>query len=278
MNKLRCSLFFFFILVTAQNLVAQVNPIKEFSQDPIKFLDDIKTMFEATNMEKKEIHKFMEQFTLAWNSAKCNDRLKKSIESACNVMVKKKLRILPEYKSYLSSVMNCINSNQSEDNFLTWQECINKILNGKLIRSYSDYLEMSAELFATNSFYNSSVIRYSTNNNNYTFEYDSVPKVIFPSLNLRIANNQNDTSIVYATKGVYYPSKGIFIGNGGKINWTKAGAVDNTIWAELKNYQIILKNSGFIADSVTFYNKNYFQKPLKGRLTVKIISENESGS
>ncbi len=278
MNKLRCSLFFFFILVTAQNLVAQVNPIKEFSQDPIKFLDDIKTMFEATNMEKKEIHKFMEQFTLAWNSAKCNDRLKKSIESACNVMVKKKLRILPEYKSYLSSVMNCINSNQSEDNFLTWQECINKILNGKLIRSYSDYLEMSAELFATNSFYNSSVIRYSTNNNNYTFEYDSVPKVIFPSLNLRIANNQNDTSIVYATKGVYYPSKGIFIGNGGKINWTKAGAVDNTIWAELKNYQIILKNSGFIADSVTFYNKNYFQKPLKGRLTVKIISENEGNS
>ena len=82
---------------------------------------------------------------------------------------------------------------------------------------------MSDNLFATNSFYNSSVIRYSANSNKYIFTFDSVPKVIFPSLNLRIANNQNDTGIVYNTKGVYYPYKGIFIGEGGKVNWKRAG-------------------------------------------------------
>ena len=275
MIKLKYIFLFFIAISFAQNSFAQLNPIKQFTEDPIKFLDDVKTMFDATNMDKKEIKDFMEAFTLAWNNPKCNDNLKKSIAGSCNLMIKKKLRILPEYKSYLSSVMNFINSTHSEDNFLTWQECINKILNGKAIKNFSDYLEMSDNLFASNSFYNSAVIRYSANSNKYIFEFDSVPKVIFPSLNLRIANNQNDTGIIYNTRGIYYPYKGVFVGEGGKVNWTRAGIEDNVVWAELKKYQIVLKTSGFTADSVTFYNKNYFSKPLIGILNLKVVSEKE---
>ncbi len=275
MRTLKFVLLFISVFFISETSLAQLNPIKQFSEDPLLFLGEIKTMFEATNMDKKEIKEFLEAFTLAWNSPKCNDKLKKSIVGSCNLMIKKKLRILPEYKSYLSSVMNFINSTHSEDNFLTWQECINKILGGKAIKNFSDYLEMSDNLFSTNSFYNSSVIRYSANSNKYIFEFDSVPKVIFPSLNLRIANNQNDTGIVYNTKGVYYPYKGVFVGEGGKVNWKRAGFEDNVVWAELKKYQIVLKTSGFVADSVVFYNKNYFQKPLIGQLTEKIVSEKE---
>ncbi len=275
MKKLNCILLFILLTGYAADSFAQLNPIKQFSEDPLKFPEEVKVMFESTNMDKKEIKEFMEVFLLAWNNPKCNDNLKKSIVNSCNLMIKKKLRILPEYKSYFSSVMNFINSTQSEQNFLTWQDCINKILSGKILKNFSDYLEMSDNLFATNSFYNSSVIRYSSNSNNYIFEYDSVPKVIFPNLNLRIANNQNDTGIIYNTKGIYYPYRGVFVGEGGKVDWKRAGIEDNVVWAELKKYQITLKTSGFIADSVIFYNKNYFQKPLIGVLTEKVVSEKE---
>ncbi len=275
MKKINCILLFLVLIGFRPDAFAQLNPIKQFSEDPLKFTEDIKTMFESTNMDKKEIKEFMDAFVLAWNNPKCNVNLKKSIVNSCNLMIKKKLRILPEYKSYLSSVMNFINSNHSEDNFLTWQECINKILSGKILKNFTDYLEMSDNLFSTNSFYNSSVIRYSSNTNKYIFEYDSVPKVIFANLNLRIANNQNDTGIIYNTKGVYYPNKGVFIGEGGKVDWKRAGIEDNVVWAELKKYQITLKTSGFTADSVVFYNKNYFQKSLLGILTEKIVSEKE---
>ena len=275
MIKIKYFLSLFIVIFFAQFSIAQVNPVKEFSSDPITFLGDIKTMFDATNMDKKESKDFIEQFALAWNTPRCNDNLKKSIEANCNLMLKKKLRILPEYKNYLSSILNFINSNQSEENFLAWQDCITKILNGKLIKSFPDYLEMSDNLFSSNSFYNSSVIRYSSNNSNYKFVYDSVPKVVFSSLNLRMANNQNDTVIVYNTKGVYYPSRGVFVGDGGKVNWLRAGIDENVVWAELKKYQITLKTSGFQADSVTFHNKNYFEKPLLGQLNVKVVSEKE---
>ena len=91
-------------------------------------------MFEVTIMDKDAIREFadyMKDLGFAWHSPKCNDKLKKSIISVSNLMIKKKVRIQPEFKSYFSSVINFMNSNQSEDNFLTWQECINKILNGK---------------------------------------------------------------------------------------------------------------------------------------------------
>lgn len=275
MKNIKCFILFIAVLVIGQGSFAQFNPIKQFSEDPVKFVEEVKIMFEATNMEKKDIKAYMEQFTLVWNNPKLNDNLKKNVYATANLMVKKKLRILPEYVSYLNSVMNFTTSNQSEDNFLSWEESINKILNGKTLKNFSEYLEMSENLFASNTFYKSAVVQYASNNNKYIFEYDSVPKVIFPSLNLRCFNNQNDSGVVYNTKGVYYPYKGIFIGEGGKVNWKRTGIEENVVWAELKKYQIILKTSGFGADSVIFYNKNYFEKPLTGHLTEKVVSETE---
>lgn len=273
MKKINHILLLFVAMFITTSAFAQINPIKQYTEDPLKFLEEIKATFEVTNMGKKELKEYMETFTLAWNSPKYNEKLKKATYATCNMMIKKKIRILPEYQDYLTSVMNFINSKQSEDNFMSWQECINKILSGKSTKYFSDYLQMSENLFNSNTFYKSAVVSYSSNNNNYMFEYDSVPVVIFPSLNLRCHNNQNDSGIVYNTKGSYYPYTGVFVGQGGKVNWTRAGFDENTVYAELKNYQIVLKTSGFSADSVTFYNTNYFQKSLKGRLTEKVVSE-----
>ncbi|MCW3070216.1 MAG: hypothetical protein JWO44_106 [Bacteroidetes bacterium] len=275
MKKITFLFLLFVSLLSSQKAAAQLNPIKQFSEDPIKFLDEVKTMFEATNMDKKEVKEYMEAFTLTWNSPEYTGNLKKATYDCFNLMVKRKIRILPEYKSYLNSVMNFAISKQSEDHFLSWQECVNKILNAKILKNYSDYLQMSENLFASNTFYKSAVVEYSSSNNKYIFEYDSVPKVIFPSLNLRCYNNQHDSGIVYNTRGIYYPYKGVFIGETGKVNWKRAGLDENTVWAELKKYQVTLKTSGFTADSVTFYNKNYFQKPLVGQLTEKVVSERE---
>src|ERR1035437_2973900 len=102
MRNLKLLPIFFILFFISQKSVAQVNPIKQFTEDPIKFLDEIKTMFEATNLDKKDLKSFMEQFTLVWNSPKYDDQLKKATYSSFNQMVKKKLRILPEYRSYRS--------------------------------------------------------------------------------------------------------------------------------------------------------------------------------
>ncbi len=113
MKNIKFILILFIVINFTQKSVAQLNPIKQYTEDPVKFLEEVKTMFEVTNMDKKEIKEYMEQFTLAWNNAKYNANLKKATYTACNLMVKKKVRILPDYKNYLTAVMNFVNSNQS---------------------------------------------------------------------------------------------------------------------------------------------------------------------
>ena len=234
------------ISVLSLNSFAQLNPIVKYSEDPIIFLEEVKTMFSATNMSKKDLKQFMIDFTAAWNNPKYNANLKKATYKVCNLMVTKKNRVLPDYKSYLTSVLNFINSSQSESNFLAWQDCVLKVLGGRNKRNYTLYLKMSENLFASNTFYKSSVVRYASNNNNYKFEFDGVPKVVFSNLNLRCHNRQNDSSVIYNTSGVYLPFKGVFIGKGGKVDWKRTGLKDDMVWAELEEYKIILKKGGFI--------------------------------
>ena len=59
MRKLKFILLFISVLFISETSFAQLNPIKQFSEDPIAFLGEIKTMFEATNMDKKEIKEFI---------------------------------------------------------------------------------------------------------------------------------------------------------------------------------------------------------------------------
>ena len=86
MKKIKFLCLLFVCTLAIQKVSAQLNPIKQFSEDPVKFLDEVKTMFEATNMEKKEIRDYMEAFTLVWNSPQYNDKLKKATYDCFNLI------------------------------------------------------------------------------------------------------------------------------------------------------------------------------------------------
>ena len=274
-NK-RLFLFLSFIFLFASiSLKAQ---IKSFSDDPVKFIDELKSFFEAGSTDKADASSFLRRFENNYwsigktHESKFNETQKQMAYEVCNLMLKKRLRP-PDFRSYLTCMMNFVDTKQSEKNFLAWQDCINKILNGKGIKNYTEYLAMSENLFAYNVFYKSPTYEWSSNNSGYEFQYDSVPKVIFSSLDLVCHNNASDSVVILKTKGIYFPSSGKFVGNGGTVNWLKAGLEPNVVYADLKRYEIVVKTGGYTADSVVFYNKTYFSKPLPGQLTDKALAE-----
>jgi hypothetical protein len=263
------------LLVGSFSLAANAQQIKSFTEDPVKFPEELQTFFETgSTLSKKDIKDYFENFLVLWNT-KFNDKYKAAAYRTCNLMLKKRLRPLPDFQNYLNSMMNFVNSTQPESSFTAWQESLDKILNGKSLKIFSDYLSMSESLFASNTFYKTPSLSWSSNNDKYTFEFDSVPKVVFSSLNLTCLNNNNDSAVIYNTKGVYYPSSGKWIGQGGKVSWKKTGLDENTVYAEVRKYQVNTRTSMYTADSVSFYNKLYFSTPLLGQLTDKAMSENK---
>lgn len=273
MKFLRAAFAAFFL--TATFLTAQAQQLKSFTEDPVKFPQELETYFETnSNISKKELRDYFEAFNISWTT-KMNDKHKAAAYKTANAMLKKRMRALPDFQNYLSSLMNFVNSSQPESSFTAWQESLDKTLNGKAIKNISEYLAMSENLFATNTFYKSPSFAWISSTDKYIFEFDSVPKVVFPSLNLTCLNNSNDSAVIYNTKGVYYPTSGTWIGQGGKVVWKKTGLSENTVYAEIKNYRINAKTNAYSADSVSFYNKLYFNTPLVGELSDKAASENK---
>jgi len=95
--------------------------------------------------------------------------------------------------------------------------------------------------------------------------------LIFPSLTLT-AVAKGDSSVIYNTKGVYYPTLEKFYGSGGRVDWRRAGWDLKQIYATLKNYTIDVSRAEFTADSVTFYNPHFFKEPLTGKYFDKILA------
>lgn len=270
----RITCIVFFMLFLSGNMWAQqASSIKSFSADSTLFFEEMKVFL--TEARKDEAKDFMKAFQKSWYGGKFNEKQRKGVYYICNVMLEKKMRPFPDFVNYLNTVESFVTSPyQDQESFDVWQEIVEKLIGGKSRRDkriYADYIEACYALFAENLIFKSAAVSWMTSNNNYIFEYDTIPVMIFPSTNLRCFS-KGDSAVIYNTKGIYYPTEGIWIGDGGKVDWARAGLKPNEVYAEFGKYTIRMKTPGFEIDSVTFYNTKYFTKPLLGKLTEKVMA------
>ncbi|HEV7229900.1 MAG TPA: hypothetical protein VGO45_01145, partial [Bacteroidia bacterium] len=262
------SLLIILIAILAGIQVKAQSQVKGFTEDPVIFIKDLTDFFESA--EKKEGKVYInEQFAPVWNT-KLDGNKKTMIYRITNGMLKKRLHT-PEFRSFLNAIMAFDANKLPEKNFTEWQNCLDKMLAGKVSKPFVDFLSMSENLFTNNTFYKAATAEWRSEDSNYELFCDSVPHIRFPAINLH-GYSKGDSTVIYKTSGVYYPTQGKWVGTGGRVNWKRCGLDESQVYADLKKYTINLKNPSYVADSVTFYNQIYFKgKPLLGRVTEKIV-------
>ena len=266
-STFRMFIFPFLILLlfaTASN----AQSIKSFSPDPVKFIEELSQFFAESN--KKNGDELMKQFTPVWNSGKFSTQQQEAIYKTSNSMLKKRLKAFPDFNNYLTALMSFVNTGKSSDAFSDWLGGLEKLLQLPT-KNFSSYLIACNNLFNSNTLYVSASAHWYADNSEFNFEYDSLPKIVFASLNLT-CSSKNDSTAIIETKGSYYPTREVFIGEGGKVNWKRAGWDENIVRAELSRYHIDVTGSDFYADSATFFNSEYFKQPLLGRYSDKLLA------
>lgn len=246
------------------------------AQTPDKFSRDSTAFFEEMNAylssARKEGKGFMKQFEEVWYGGYFSEKQREGVYTVTNIMLKKKLRAFPDFRNYLFTVGSfVVDTNQTEKSFEAWQGIIFELLKLERKRNFTDFLDFCNDLFRENAMYYSASTIWSADNNNYLFAYDSLPKITFESLDL-ICFAKRDSMIIYDTKGAYYPTTKTWVGSGGKVYWKRAGFAEKDVYAEISNYTIDASVSTYEADSVTFHNKFYFDAPLAGKLTDKLLA------
>jgi len=260
-------IFIFFMALVNSDLKSQ--RLQSFPSDSVAFYETMTRFLEEARKEGKA---FMKEFEEVWYGGYFSEKQRQGVYEVSNKMLKKKLRAFPDFRNYLYTVGSFVtDDNQTEESYEAWQNIILRLLDKRKKRDFTEFLDFCNSLFRENSIYSSASTRWAANNKDYVFGYDSLPKISFEKLDL-ICYAKRDSMKILNTKGVYYPTIGIWKGDGGIVTWQKAALLADEVYAELVKYELETRTYSYKADSVTFYNSFYLDKPLKGTLEDKILA------
>ncbi len=264
MRNLITTISVFTFLVIGKSAFSQ----QMFTPDSTKFLKEIVNYFGQVNKEDAKI--FEKEFEKIWFGGKFTPAIRATVYTTTNAMAVKRLKPYPEFKNYMLAVMYAVDKGYTGKKFDDWHSIVDKTLAEKNKTRFEDFIEASSKLFRDNTLFESSSTVWRANNNKYTFVYEGEPKVVFEEFDLKCIA-KNDSSVLYKTKGVFYPYSATWEGNKGTITWERAELAKDKVYAEIKKYKISLKSAGFTADSALFYSE-YFAKPILGTVQERVVS------
>lgn len=257
------------LLLLALPLALQAQAPKSFSTEPAVFFKELKTFMELSN--KKETEKLLDRFEEMWQEEpKFSAEQQRTIINTCNDMLKKRMKSYPDFSNYVQALIAFINSGREAQLFTNWHSSLDKILSISS-RRYSDYIENMAGLFVSNTLYESGSTRWVAGSGDCKFEFDTVPRIAFPVMDLT-CYAKGDSSVINGIKGYYYPLSKSFVGAGGKVTWARAGLNPAAVYAELPSLRIDLTGSDWQSDSAVFYNSQFFKQGLHGQVSDKILA------
>ena len=243
---------------------------RAFSSDPALFLQEVSDML--TGADKKEGRAFMEStFAPAWNGEYFTERQRVRVAEVANFMLKKRFEPFPHFRDYLDAVSAFPAGGREHKEFDAWMQGMDGLVRKGRKQNVTAFISMSAALLREGILVQSPSTVWRSRERGFTFEFDSIPKVVFERTDL-VCTAKGDSAVIMNTAGTYYPTLEIWKGKGGRVTWERAGLKPGSSFAEWDHaYEVRMKSASFDVDSVRFSDP-YFQRPLLGRLSDKVLA------
>lgn len=243
-----------------------------YSSNPEEFYTQLQELFSKT--KNQEATTAIEQFIAYAGSGELNSEQLEGVIAVCNAMAEKRMRTTPHYTRYLKSI-NAMAGNGMLTKFADWNSItLDLVVNAKRgqFGDITNFLNFSDDFFNNEVLFKTSGKRWIIQTVDYNLPYEEgVPAVTFEEATL-ICATAKDTMFIFDTKGKYLPFENRWEGESGRVTWGRAGLDPNTVYAEIPAYTVDTKRDQYEVEQVTFYHKEFFNRPLKGVLTDKISS------
>ncbi len=259
--------FFFHLHGQSQNI--------EFTRDnDEEFLGQLEFFTSGLERDEKlKAQELVDSLTVLWQSETLLEEQKEWIFNTLDQMQQLRLSPWPEQAGYIQGVLNVLDTREADTNFNIWHQSFQPLMNLQSQRKLLRYWETTNLLFTENILYQSNIVTWKIKNNDYILLLEEeVPKVEVRGSDL-LCYAQDDSTLIYNTQGELDLVEEKFYGKGGKITWERVKLHPDTVFANLDIYKINMPTARWEADSVTFYNRFFFEEPLRGKLTERIIAE-----
>ncbi|UTW62222.1 hypothetical protein KFE98_19805 [bacterium SCSIO 12741] len=276
MNRILYSAIILLGLLLVGNAVeAQVDRLP-IPRDSTEFFNRIEKMMNSDKTRKQDAKDFLEQFEPVWFGGYFDEEIRTKIYETCDRMNERRLLPFPDFYAYLSSVSAFVTSGHDMEQFYSWHQGVDYLIEGKSKRKFENFLLFSSELFKNNTLYKTNASEWRSSTSEFKIQWEGGKTgeavVDIPECNL-VCYAKNDSAHIFATEGKYYPMQSIWVGHGGTVNWNRAGFEEEAVVAKIKNYRIEMDRSQYHADSAEFKNTIYFgNAKLLGELEDKVLA------
>ncbi|MFW5916090.1 MAG: hypothetical protein ACOCTM_01315, partial [Bacteroidota bacterium] len=244
--------------------------IEEFPRDSAKFIETFSDYLE--NRIKESNEEKLEKFREKWENGKFSRARRDTIVYMANSLLENHANREPHFTTMLDFLMKINDTDFDSRYFPTWIKGFHHLTQEKKnkLKKISGYFSFTINFIESDRLYTSRSRSWYAKSNDYQFIYDTTIKVIYSETLLK-CKNRDDSIRIYETEGAYLPFKQEWIGEGGRVNWERAGFSPDNVYAQLSDYTIDMSKAEYQADSVQFINKLYFDRPILGKLNEKLL-------
>ncbi|MBW6479157.1 MAG: hypothetical protein K0B37_06980 [Bacteroidales bacterium] len=247
--------------------------VERFSDNDDEFILQINQLIqELDRQERNQAILIVDTFARVFAGDYLDTDQKERIVNTMNRMLGMRLRTWPDYLTYLNGVVKVFNTPRSKQNFHAWHDSFQPLMNQANQQRLINYWQRTLDLFEKNIIFSSASISWQLRDNDYSLSFiDGKTWLNFQNNDL-VCYAQGDSSLIYSTTGKVDLNEGQLEGRGGKITWERVQLHPDEVFANLTDYTLDLAVARYEAESVTFYNRNFFSEPLYGKLSERLLA------
>ena len=266
-KKMRFSVLLMFVLCVF-SLDAQ-NKISVFSDDYKTYLDELNVLMSVSNnSDLKDNYKRFKKVS----SNNLTNLQQDLIISISNKMLDKRLKVSSHFNHFILSLTSIKGTSSVDVSLDNWLEIVTEVVDDFSSKKLLMFFYFTTDLVENKILRETRTTSWKTSSNEYLFGInDKGPYIYFSKNSDIICMSDGSKLTVLNTNGKYFPFLNKWEGFSGQMNWMQKGISSDSIYVDLREYNIDTRSTIVKADSVSLINR-YFNKPLIGVFTDKITS------
>ncbi|MBE9491592.1 MAG: hypothetical protein IMY70_01795, partial [Bacteroidetes bacterium] len=252
--------------------------IKKFTRNIEDYLSELSTILLNTNnktyYEKGQV--VIDNFSAYLLSGYFDKQTRAKIYEISDIMLAKRMRAYPHFYEYINCLTFLGEKRLSKESLNAWFIHLKNLSEDTRSKKLASFISYTLTFLQEKAFFKKGNRSWHYQKGKFDFIYDTAFIIRFKKLDL-ICTTGKDSTEIQNTSGILNPERMFWMGEGGRIFWKRVGLDEKEVYADLRDYKININLVRFSADTVEFYNKKYFPKPMLGSLEEVVLSSSASG-
>lgn len=241
---------------------------QDFSEDPAVFIAQVKEYF--ANQNNKNTQQILKQFVADWEAGKFTMVVQREVIAVSNAMRRQNIRPHLGYSDYLQA-LSSFTETTGNSSITSWHKALNRFIDSKQLRPLKAFLNSTTDFNLNHVLFTQNTNSWKFQGSGFNYFYDTTLSIELKDINL-ISYSGRDSILIDKTTGYYFPLTNQFKGRGGRITWEKYGYSPKDVYAVLNTYQVNVRETGWKADTVNFFHKVFFDRPLLGSMEDRALA------